>query len=232
MNNIVFCICHLQKLARPQYRTGHAPEAIRSALWKRSKVAALNLFNCEAAFTDEGWDVPRDVAAFECPLEKRFYPLLPTPHATIRGKSMLEENELATRFEDSSDTLNRVNHSGNSAQRKRADHGIHAVRRQWNALSRQVQKLDLHLGLPPELFGAPNHPWVRLKCEDFVDFCPIVVVKIHAGTYTDLKNRAVRQRNNPLANLLDGWRISQDAYHLRIHVVSIERHAHPRFMVG
>lgn len=137
---------------------------------------------------------------------------------------MFEENELATRFEHSSYTLNRVNHSGNGAKRERADHRIHTVRGQWNALSRQVQKFDIQLGLAAQLFGALNHPWVRLKCEDFIDSCPVVVGKIYAGTDTKFKNRAARQRNNPLANFLDGRRIPQGAYHLWIHVVSIERH--------
>src|ERR1041385_5403847 len=114
-NNIVFCICHLQTLALSQYRPGYTPEAIRSALWKGSKVAGFNLFNFEPAVTDEGWDVPRDVAAFECPLKKRLCPLLPAPYGSVRSESVFEENELAARLQDSSDASNSLDHAGNCA---------------------------------------------------------------------------------------------------------------------
>src|SRR5213594_1671771 len=50
-------------------RSRHAPKAIRSALWKWSKVAGFNLYNLESALRDQGGDIASHVTAFKCPLK-------------------------------------------------------------------------------------------------------------------------------------------------------------------
>jgi len=49
---------------------------------------------------------------------------------------MLEEDELATRLQDSCDPLNCIDHSQNGAQGKCANYRVNAAVRQWNAFAR------------------------------------------------------------------------------------------------
>jgi hypothetical protein len=66
---------------------------------------------------------------FKRPLKKRFGPLLPSANRSIRSKSVLEENEPATRLQDSFHPLNRIYYAWNRAQGKRANHCVNAALR-------------------------------------------------------------------------------------------------------
>ena len=97
------------------FRACDSPEAICPALWKRSHITCVHLFDVESGVLNKGRNIPSDVAAFESPLEKWLGSFLPASYGSIRSESVFEENELAVRLQDSSDASNGLDHAGNSA---------------------------------------------------------------------------------------------------------------------
>ena len=98
---------------------------------------------------------------------------------------MLEEDELAVRLEDPSDTLNGFHHAGNRAQRKGAHNCINACIGQKNTLSRQIEKLDMQLRSAPLLFCSPKHPWIGFQCGSLWGFLSCSAVADRFGLWGD-----------------------------------------------
>src|SRR5581483_3784778 len=190
-----------------------------------SQVGCVDLLDLESALPDEGWNVSCHVAPFECPFEKRLSPLLPSPHLRIGREPVLKEDELATRPQYSSETLNGLYHVGNRAQRKGADNGIDAGSCQGYAFSRQVEKLNVQPSIAALLFGTANHSPVRFKRIHFAYPCWVIVNEVHAWSYADFKHFPLRQRDETLTNLLHGLRVPQYAYEMGIHMILVERHS-------
>src|SRR6185436_3659574 len=101
-------------------RAGDTPKAVRAALWKRCEIASIELFNLEIALLDKGRDVTGNVAAFKCPMKERLRSFLPAPYGSVRCKSVLEENELASGLQHTSDALNGFQDKRNGAESERA----------------------------------------------------------------------------------------------------------------
>ncbi len=83
------------------------------------------------------------MAAFEGPLKERLRPFLPATHADVRRESMFEKQKLASWSQDTANPSNGICHSGNRAQRKRADDSVYAGIGQRDLLSWQVEKFDI-----------------------------------------------------------------------------------------
>src|SRR6266568_1422332 len=105
--------------------SGYAPKTICTRLWKWRKIALFKLFDSKATILNQCRYMPGQVAAFKRILEKWLKPSLPFPNLRIRGKPMFEEDETPAPFEDSADSLQRLDHAGNRAHREGAHDSIH-----------------------------------------------------------------------------------------------------------
>ncbi len=102
---------------------------------------------------------------------------------------MLEENQLASRLQDSSDASKRLYHTGNCTERKGTEHRIDGCILQGNLLPRNANERDVHFGAAPLPFGEPNHPCIRLQRIDLGDPAGVVVDKVDTRTDNDLQDR-------------------------------------------
>jgi hypothetical protein len=137
---------------------------------------------------------------------------------------VFKKDELAAWSQDSSDTSNRLHHAGNRAQRKGTNNRIDATVPQRNALSWQIQKLDIQFSSPPLLFRHSNHPGLGFERIHLAHFCGIIVNEVHAGTDADLQDSPLGQREDTLTNLSDRLRIPQHGHKMGIDTIFIERH--------
>jgi len=78
-------------------------------------------------------------------------------------RAVFKEDELAAWSQDSSDTSNSLSQAGNRRQHKGTNNRIDPTFPQRNALSWQIQKLDIQFSSAPLLFGDPNHPEVGFE---------------------------------------------------------------------
>jgi hypothetical protein len=172
----------------------------------------------------ERWNVASYMAAFERPLKERLGPFLPTANRRIRSESVLEENELAARLQDSCDPLNRIHYAWNRAQGKRANHRINTALSQWNAFTRQSQELDVQLRSAPLFYCASNHPRVRFQRKDLTHSCCVVEGEIHTWSDTDFEDRPLGHGDDPLTYVPHGLGITQQSHKMGIDVIFVEGH--------
>jgi hypothetical protein len=93
--------------------------------------------------TDERRDIPREAATREDPAHRRFPPPLPALDSKVRREAVLEEDELSSRPQDSSNPSNGLLDTGDGTQRESADDRIDSGIFQRYAFSREVQEIDL-----------------------------------------------------------------------------------------
>jgi hypothetical protein len=148
------------------------------------------------------------MAASENAAIDRFASLLPASHSRLRRKAVFKENELTTRFQNTSDTCKSLRNARDCAKSERADDSIDARILQGNAFSRQVQKFEVQLRLAVLSFCEPNHPWVGFESIEFRHFGGIVMSEIYAWTDTDLQDLALGKRDNSSTNFPNGWRVT------------------------
>src|SRR5262249_53209300 len=188
----VVSVENFQKDTRLLLRTRYAPEEIRTRFGKRGQIRFIQLFNLEATVSNERWNVTGDVASLESPFKKRLSPLLPTSHVRVGRKTMLKENKLTARPQDSANPANSFLDVGNSAHRERANNRINAGIVEWNPFSRKIKKLNIQLCAAALFFSPRDHSGVRFQRIDFAHSGWIVMSEVHTGTYADLKHFPLR----------------------------------------
>ena len=157
-------------------------------------------------------------------MTNRLQARLPMLYRRIGCKSEFEEDKLATWLQNASNALKGLRDTRDRTQGKSANHGVNGSIRQRDALSGKIEKLDVEFRSPALPFGEPAHPQVRLQRIELAHFRGIVVPEIQTGPCTDLKDLPVRERDDQLANDLDGWRIAQPIYEIGIDTIAIKSH--------
>jgi hypothetical protein len=153
-----------------------------------------------------------------------FQSLLPALDSRIGREPQFKEDEFAFWFQDAPEFLNRLHNARNSTQGEGANNCVNTLIFQWDGLTRQIKKFDIQGDPMPLLLSKLDHPRVRFKRIKLADSPGIVMNEIGARTCADLKNLALGQRDDLLADLFDGWRITQSIYKEGIDMISIERH--------
>jgi hypothetical protein len=137
---------------------------------------------------------------------------------------VLEEYELTIPLQDPSNSLNSLNDTRNRAQSKGAHNCVDSRVWQWDALSGQVDKLDIQVRSEALFLCSSKHPSVGLERVNFAYSRLIVVNEVHTGPNADLQNSPLCPRNDLFPDFLDGLRIAEHAYEVGINMFSIERH--------
>jgi hypothetical protein len=138
---------------------------------------------------------------------------------------MLEKDEPAAWPQDTPDASYGLHDARNGAEREGAHNRINAAVLQGYALPREVQELDIQLRSAPMLFCEPDHPRVGFERVELAHSCGIVVHEVDAGTYADFEDCSLSQGDDSLANFLDGLRVAQHAYEMRVNMISVEGHS-------
>src|SRR6185503_1720514 len=89
--------------------------------------------------------VPCDVTALEQPPCQRLRAFLPPPYPRLGRHTVLEEDELAFRFEDSFHAAQRLQDTGNRAERESAQDGIDGIVLQRDAFARKAEKFNVEV---------------------------------------------------------------------------------------
>src|SRR5262249_32409708 len=177
-------------------------------LREAGEVSSLHLLDLKTCLRDESRNVPRYGTALEHPVKNRFPPLLPPPHARIRGKPVLEKDEPAAWPQDTSDASYGLHHARDRAEREGANNRIDRTVLQGDALPRQVQELDVQLRQAPMLFCEPDHARVGLERVELADFFGVVVNEVDAGPYADFQDGPSSRGDDPLPNFPEGFRVA------------------------
>src|SRR6266851_2344908 len=200
------------------------PPAVGPRSRESREIPRLDPFCPEVALLEEGRNVPCDVTAFEQPPRQRLRPLLPPPYSRLRRQAMLEEDELASWLQDSLDSAERLQDTGNGAESESAHDGIDRIVLQGDAFARKAQEFNVELRAASLPFGQFHHPPVGFERINLADPRGVVVNEVDAGPHTDLQDFPLGPADDPLPNLADGRGIAEHSDDLRVDVIAIEGH--------
>ena len=142
----------------------------------------------------------------------------------MRRGRILNEDEPAVSFQNTSNAAYRLINAGNCAQRERTHNSVQATVCQGNSFAGKIEKLEVECSSPWMALSNSDHAFVRLKGVKASDLCGIVVRQIHTRAESDFENTSLRQGQDASAKVLNRLWVSQTVHQSWVDCVPINGH--------